>query len=248
MTAAAATPAETFTGILAGLRHAVAAAAAKNPVARLLLVLIWSRLGRLARRFTALAARVEAGTAAPRRRASPRPAAARPRPAYRRLPRRFAWLPPLVPGAATAGSQLQYLAGGGGDGGDPRRRAAGGADAAPALPDAGGAPAARARPAAAPRPAAGSGLPPRRRPVPGRAAIRPAARRRRTRPIHLAHRAAARSGPLAAPASACPAIVAAGSDSIRVSATRSPRPRRPPIRCRARPAAARTRPRSASGR
>ncbi len=109
MTAAATTPAETFAGILTGLRNAIAAAAAKNPLARLLLVLLWSRLGRLARRFIALAARVEAGTAAPRpRRASPHPAEKRARPPYQRLPRRFAWLPPQVPGAAAFGSQLQY--------------------------------------------------------------------------------------------------------------------------------------------
>ena len=109
MSPAAPAPAESFAGILAWLCRAVAAAAAKNPLAAPLLILLWPRLNRLARRFTALAARVEARTAAPRRPASPRPAAARSRLPYRRLPRRFAWLPPLVPGAAAAGSQLQHL-------------------------------------------------------------------------------------------------------------------------------------------
>ena len=111
MEPAAPAPAERFAGIIAGLRHAIAAAAAKNAPARPLLLLLWSRLHRFVVRFAALSARVAAGTAAPRRRpASPRPAAERSRKPYQRLPRRFAWLPPLVPGEAAAyGSQLQHL-------------------------------------------------------------------------------------------------------------------------------------------
>ena len=103
------TPAETFAGILADLCRAIAAAAVKNPLAAPLLLLLWPRLNRLARRFAGLAARVASGTAARRRSAAPRPAAQRSRQPYRRLPRRFAWLPPLVPGAAAYGSQLQHL-------------------------------------------------------------------------------------------------------------------------------------------
>ena len=101
--------AQTFAGIIAGLCRAIAVGAGRNPLAAPLMLLLWPRLNRLARRVTRLAARVAAGTAAPRRPAAPRPPAARPRPPYRRLPRRFAWLVRLVPEAASAGSQLSYL-------------------------------------------------------------------------------------------------------------------------------------------
>ena len=73
------TPAERFAGILAWLNRALAAAAVKNKAAAQLILLLWPRINRLAARFTALAARVAAGIAAPRRRTSPRPASARPR-------------------------------------------------------------------------------------------------------------------------------------------------------------------------
>ncbi len=108
MDAAAPAPAQTFARLIAGLCRAVAVAAAKNPLAAPLLLLLWPRLHRLSRRIAALAARIEAGTAG-RRPPSPRPAAPRPRPPYARLPRRFAWLPRLVPEAAASGSQLQHL-------------------------------------------------------------------------------------------------------------------------------------------
>ena len=108
--AAPRTPAERFAGIIAWLNRDVAAWAAKNRAAAPLILLLWGRLNRLAIRFTALAARVAVGTGSPRRRTSARPASARPRRAYARLPRRFAWLLPLVPGEAAAyGSQLQHL-------------------------------------------------------------------------------------------------------------------------------------------
>ena len=92
-----------------GLCDAVAARGGRGGLAGPLVILIWGRLSRMAVRFARLTARVAAGTAAPRRRASPRKATARPRPPYQRLSRRFAWLPPVVPGAAAYGSQLQYL-------------------------------------------------------------------------------------------------------------------------------------------
>ena len=104
------TPAERFAGILAWLNRALAAAAAKNRLMAPLILLLWPRLNRLAARFASLAARVAAGTAAPRRRTSPRPASARPRKPYARLPRRFGWLLRLErEAAAAAGSQLQHL-------------------------------------------------------------------------------------------------------------------------------------------
>ncbi len=84
--------------------------AAKNPLVAPLVLLLWPRLNRLAARFASLAARVAAGTAAPRRRAASRPAAARPRKPYSRLPRRFGWLLRLErQAAAAAGSQLRHL-------------------------------------------------------------------------------------------------------------------------------------------
>jgi len=104
------TPAERFAGILAWLNRALAAAAVKNKAAAPLVLLLWGRLNRLAARFAGIAARVAAGTATPRRRASPNPASARPRKPYARLPRRFGWLVRLErEAAAAAGSQLQHL-------------------------------------------------------------------------------------------------------------------------------------------
>jgi hypothetical protein len=107
----AATPAlaESFARVIAGLCRAVAAAAAKNPLAAPVLLLLWPRLNRLARRFAGLADRVGSGTALRRRPPAPRPPAARPRPPYRRLPRGFAWLPRLVQETAVFGAQVQHL-------------------------------------------------------------------------------------------------------------------------------------------
>ncbi len=100
------TPAQRLALIIEGLRRAVAAQIAGRRLAGPFIILICSRLGRLA----GLAARVSAGTAGPRRRAASRQPSKRPRPTYQRLPRRFAWLLPLVPGEAAAyGSQLQHL-------------------------------------------------------------------------------------------------------------------------------------------
>ena len=82
-----------------------------------LILLICSRLGRIAARFAAVAARVGSGTlrAVPRR-AERRPAggsSAGARPASssagQQLPRGFGWLVRLAPGGAVHGSQLQHL-------------------------------------------------------------------------------------------------------------------------------------------
>jgi len=86
----------------------VAARIAGGRLAGPLIVLICSRLRRMAARFAAHAAR--AGTPSPRRRnrgaAKPRPASAPKPPA---LPRRVAWLLRLVPETAAGASQLQHL-------------------------------------------------------------------------------------------------------------------------------------------
>ncbi len=103
-------PAERFTGILAWLNRALAAAAVRNKAAAPLILLLWPRLNRLAARFTRLAARVAAGTATPRRRISLSLTSTRPRKPYARLPRRFGWLLRLErEAAAAAGSQLRHL-------------------------------------------------------------------------------------------------------------------------------------------
>ena len=115
-------PAERFAGVIDLLCRAVAARGGRDGLAGPLVVLIWSRLRRMAGRFARLAARTGAGVppAASRRPATPRPA--RPPPPRLppprlppprlpppRLPRGFAWLVRLVPATASGGSQLQYL-------------------------------------------------------------------------------------------------------------------------------------------
>jgi hypothetical protein len=86
----------------------VAARIAGGRLAGPLIVLICTRLRRMAARFAAHAAR--AGTALPPRRnrgaARPRPASA---PKASALPRRVAWLLRLVPETAAGASQLQHL-------------------------------------------------------------------------------------------------------------------------------------------
>ena len=114
MSAAAipATPTERFAGIIDGLCRAVAArGGGRDRLAGPLVILIWSRLRRIAAQIIALAARIEAGRhrCYPARRPPRRPAAPRRhvRPA---LPHGFAWLLPLVPWAAAGyGSQLRHL-------------------------------------------------------------------------------------------------------------------------------------------
>jgi hypothetical protein len=99
-------PADRFALVIAGLCRAIAARSAWHRLATPLLVLVWSRLGRTAARFAALAARVRAGTP------SPSTAACRSGPSGpppQRLPGNFAWLLRFVPEAAASASQLQHL-------------------------------------------------------------------------------------------------------------------------------------------
>ena len=101
-----------FASLIAALYAAVAARITRPGRPGLdgtLIILICTRLQRMAARFTRLAARVAAGqTVTPR----PRPAAAPPRrPAapYQRLPRKKSWLLQLVPAAAFGASHLRIL-------------------------------------------------------------------------------------------------------------------------------------------
>jgi len=99
--------------IIAGLCRAVASQAVAHRALAPLLVLVWSRLRRMAARFACLAGRADAG-ALPSR-GVPRPRASGPRPSGSRerlppgLPSGFAWLVRLVPEAACYGAQLQHL-------------------------------------------------------------------------------------------------------------------------------------------
>jgi hypothetical protein len=99
--------AETFDIIVGNLCKAIAAKAAKDLTVQALLVLLHGRLRRVAKRFAALVARVQAGPLpAPRHRAA-RESKPRPRPPA--FPTKFAWLLRLVPEAASFGSQLHHL-------------------------------------------------------------------------------------------------------------------------------------------
>jgi hypothetical protein len=98
-----ATPADQFDRLIEGLCRAVAARAGRG-LAGPLVILVWSRLRRMALRFASLAERL--------RRLPPRPAACRPGhsgPPPPKLPRGSAWLVRLVPEAAASASQLQHL-------------------------------------------------------------------------------------------------------------------------------------------
>ena len=104
---------DAFALIMERLCQIVAAQSYRERMAAPLILLIWTRLRRLAARFAALAARVRAGTLrsrAPARRAASRPASPPASPPPPRLPNDFAWLVRLVGWeAAGCGSQLQHL-------------------------------------------------------------------------------------------------------------------------------------------
>ncbi len=109
--AAPKTPAARFARLIAALCEAVAARAsgpARPGLAGPLVILIWTRLRRMARRVERIAARLAAGPLPPPRRrlATPRRTAA---PPYQRLPRGRAWLVRLAPAAAFGAGQLQAL-------------------------------------------------------------------------------------------------------------------------------------------
>ena len=103
------TAAAVFAQIIEGLRHTVPKFIAQDRTAGPLIILIWTHLGRLGRRFAAIAARAEAGTLpAPRRR---RPVARRtgtvraPSP----LPTGFAWLGQMMWETRASGHHLHHL-------------------------------------------------------------------------------------------------------------------------------------------
>ena len=121
-TAPAPTLAGYFALIIDGLCRTIAARGAKSQAAGPLIILLWKRLRRTAVRFTALAARVQAGTlpssVRPRRRgkrAHPRSPAGEGRSegpsglAQPRLPTSFGWLLRLGPEIACYRSQLCHF-------------------------------------------------------------------------------------------------------------------------------------------
>ena len=83
----------------------------RDPMVAPLILLICARLRRITARFAALAARYAAGTLRPLRTPTTEPPTPglHPPPPRDKLPRGYAWLIRLVPGAASYGSQLQYL-------------------------------------------------------------------------------------------------------------------------------------------
>jgi len=105
------TAAERFADILWYLAQAVVTRSAFG-LSQVLIALIVTRIRDAKQAFARLAARIDAGTYAPRRRSStpPRPPAVqKPRPPPNPLARKFGWLPPLVPGAVVFGGQLETL-------------------------------------------------------------------------------------------------------------------------------------------
>jgi hypothetical protein len=101
------TPAARFARLIAALCEVVAAS--RKRLAGPLIILIWTRLRRMALRVDRVAARVASGPLPP-----PRPRSAAPRrqpvaPPAQRLPRGFAWLVRLAPQTAFGAGQLQAL-------------------------------------------------------------------------------------------------------------------------------------------
>ena len=110
------TPTESFACILKGLREIVADLGGRRLIAGPLVLLIWTRLGRIAEKFAVLAERIQAGKlpGSPSVRARAASVAAtscplRPKPEHK-MPTGFAWLIRLGGyHAAGRGSQLQHL-------------------------------------------------------------------------------------------------------------------------------------------
>jgi hypothetical protein len=104
------TPAENFAALLAWLSGSVAAMSGGDRLSYLLISRIIDRLRGIKQGFARLAARIAAGTYAPRHYSTPRrpPAVRQPRQPGK-LPQTFGWLLKLVPNAVGSRSQLQYL-------------------------------------------------------------------------------------------------------------------------------------------
>ncbi len=100
-------PAERLAAVIDGICTAIAAHGVRGLLTAPLLLLLWSRLRRMAGRARRLSARIAAGQPL----AVPRPRTARTAPArpYIRLSRSFAWLVRAVPATASGASQLQFL-------------------------------------------------------------------------------------------------------------------------------------------
>jgi hypothetical protein len=100
-------PAAIFADLVEGLCKSIAAHGARGLLTMPLLLLLWSRLRRMAVRARRLAARTATGAPPPHPRPpTPRSAPSRP---YIRLPRGVAWLVRAVPGTAWGAARLQFL-------------------------------------------------------------------------------------------------------------------------------------------
>ena len=109
MSIAAPAPVERFATFIRELTLAVTAMSGGDRLSYLLIGLIIDRLRGIKQRFVRLAARIQAGTYAPRRFAGRRsPAVRRPR-TPGKLPTTYGWLLPLVPEALAFRSQLGGL-------------------------------------------------------------------------------------------------------------------------------------------
>ena len=104
------TAAERFADILWYLAQAVVTRSAFG-LSQPLINLIITRIRDAKQAFARLAARIEAGTYAPRRRSGPPrpPAVRKPRPPPNPLARKFGWLLPLVPAAVASRGHLENL-------------------------------------------------------------------------------------------------------------------------------------------
>jgi hypothetical protein len=103
-------PAERFASILRWLSGAVAAMSGGDRLSYALIGLIVGRILGIKRRFARLAARIAAGTYAPRHCSTPRRPPTDPRPRQTTpLPRKRGWLLPLVPETVVFRCQLENL-------------------------------------------------------------------------------------------------------------------------------------------